>query len=544
MEIFEEHEEYHIIKKSIEEIATSLLSSINKKEYFKKLIEIGNIRENKLAILLDVLYTSALKTQDVNKIQLFFDLAGENKLINAKIEDLKMTTLLKEQKYKSLSISTTPYSPDIKILRNLDGNKEKYKYLNEFITKNDIVIDLLKIVGVGYEEFWDCKLRYRVLKGGRASKKSKTTALNFICRIMENPDSNLLVIRKTERTLKDSCFSDLQWAIQRLGVEHHWKYKMNPLQLIFKNTGQRILFKGLDKPEKLASISVHSGHLCWVWVEEAFEIKTEEAFNMINECIRGNVPDYLFKQITLTFNPWHEKHWLKKRFFGFNKDNILTMTTTFLTNEFLDKADLQMFKEMQETNPRRYAVAGLGEWGIDEGNIYDNYYEIALNIPALKENTDLVFANGLDFGFSKSYTAFVAVAVDFATKEIYVYDEYYVQEMTNDKVALALIEKGYQNEFIYCDYAEPRSIKDLKVNHLFGVKKAKNKDILHGIQYIQQFTLIISPTCTNFLYEIQNYRWSKKDDEVLNKPVKEYDHLMDALRYVMSSISLRNFKNI
>ena len=154
---------------------------------------------------------------------------------------------------------------------------------------------------------------------------------------------------------------------------------MNPLEITYKPTGQKIYFRGLDDPLKVTSITVNVGSLCWLWIEEAYEINKEYDFDMLDESIRGKVEDGLFKQITLTFNPWNEKHWLKKRFFDKKDDDILAMTTNYLCNEFLDKADLRVFEDMKTRNPRRYAVAGLGGWGIVEGLIFENWKEEAFD---------------------------------------------------------------------------------------------------------------------------------------------------------------------
>lgn len=172
-------------------------------------------------------------------------------------------------------------------------------------------IYLPDIVGKGYKTFWNFKGRYRVVKGSRASKKSKTAALWFIYNLMKYPGSNLLVVRKTYRTLKDSCFTDLQWACQRLKCSRFWEFKLSPLEATYKPTGQKILFRGLDDPLKVTSITVPVGSLCWGWIEEAYELTSEEDFSTLDESIRGELPDGLWKQWTITFNPWNEHHWLK-----------------------------------------------------------------------------------------------------------------------------------------------------------------------------------------------------------------------------------------
>ena len=158
-------------------------------------------------------------------------------------------------------------------------------------------------VGSGYNEFWKFKGRYRVVKGSRASKKSKTTALWYATFLNKKgfEKANLIVFRKTYRTLKDSCFTDLKWAFTRLGVIDDWVFTLSPLEATRKSTGQKILFRGLDDVLKITSVTVEKGHLCWAWIEEAYEIMNEDDFDMLDESIRGEVPKPLFKQWTITF---------------------------------------------------------------------------------------------------------------------------------------------------------------------------------------------------------------------------------------------------
>lgn len=266
-------------------------------------------------------------------------------------------------------------------------------------------IHLPDIVGKGYRTFWKFKGRYRVVKGSRASKKSKTAALWFITNMMKYPEANTLVVRKVFRTLKDSCFTELKWAIYRLGVQDFWDIKESPLEMTYRPTGQKIYFRGLDDPLKVTSITVEKGYLCWAWVEEAYEIGSEDDFNMLDESIRGAIPEEtgLFKQITLTLNPWNEHHWIKKRFFDADPDpDILAMTTNYLCNEWLDKADLKVFETMRLQNPRRYQVAGLGDWGIVDGLVYENWEEKAFDIDKIRQMASVKSAFGLDFGLNVS----------------------------------------------------------------------------------------------------------------------------------------------
>ncbi|MEZ7717784.1 PBSX family phage terminase large subunit [Leptotrichia wadei] len=401
-------------------------------------------------------------------------------------------------------------------------------------------IRLPDLVGKGYKDFWNFKGRYRVCKGSRGSKKSKTTALFFIYSMMKYPGANLLVVRKVYRTLKDSCFTDLKWAINILGVQDYWSVKESPLEIIYIPTGQKILFRGLDDPLKVTSITVETGNLCWAWIEEAYEINKEQDFNMLDESIRGTVEEPLYKQITLTFNPWNERHWLKKRFFDVEDENIMAKTTNYMCNEWLDDSDKKLFEDMKKNNPRRYQVAGLGNWGIVEGLVYENWEEKEFDVNEISKRKGVKSAFGLDFGYTNDPSAFFCGLIDVANKEIYVFDEIYKNAMKNRQIAEEIIRKGYGKEKIVADSQEPKSIDELYDLGLKGIRKSrKGRDsINNGVQYIQDYKIIIHPRCVNFITEISNYMWDKdKFDNPVNKPVDDFNHLMDAMRYALESYS-------
>ena len=398
------------------------------------------------------------------------------------------------------------------------------------------------VVGKGYGTFWRFKGRYRVCKGSRASKKSKTTALNNITRLMEYPQANLLCVRKTYRTLKDSCFTELKWAIHRLGVDAWWDIKESPLEMTYKPTGQKILFRGLDDPLKVTSITVEVGVLCWLWIEEAYEISSEADFDTLDESIRGEVLPGLFKQITLTFNPWNEHHWIKHRFFDAAPDpDILAMTTNYTCNEWLDAADKKVFETMKRNNPRRYRVAGLGDWGIVEGLVYENWEERLFSIDEVRKTPGIKSAFGLDFGYTNDPTALFCGLIDTSSKTLWVFDEIYKPGMSNEDIAAAVTEAGYAKERIRADSAEPKSIDRLYALGLAHIRRArKGKDsINNGIDFIQDYKIFIHPRCTNFLTEIGNYTWDTdtKTGKKLNRPIDDFNHLMDAMRYALEEYS-------
>lgn len=393
-------------------------------------------------------------------------------------------------------------------------------------------IRLSEVVGGGYDDFWNSKKRYRVLKGGKGSKKSATTALNLIYRLMKYPDSNILVVRAVMNTHKDSTFAQLKWAQEKLNVADMFKNTVSPLEMTYLPTGQKILFRGFDDVLKLASTTAPKGYLNFVWVEEAYEIDSLEDFEKLDLSVpRGSIPEPLFKQTTITFNPWNEKHWLKKRFFDSPAPDTDVYSTNYLINEFLDDTDRAVFERLRTEHPRRYAVSGLGEWGIAEGLVYENWQEGIIDTS--KGDWEAFF--GLDYGYTSDPTAFIAFKVNRATKQIYVFDEIYRRKMLNCDIAKAITEKGYAKERIRADAAEPKTNDDLR---RLGIRRimpsVKGKDsVINGIMGISEFFITVHPACKNTLAELSAYCWDKSGE---NTPQDKNNHLMDAMRYAFYDV--------
>lgn len=406
---------------------------------------------------------------------------------------------------------------------------------------NQVIVHLPSIVGKHYGEFWRFKGRYKAVKGSRASKKSSTQSLKVITEIIENPNVNWLVVRKVERTLRDSCYAQLKWAIHRLKVDNFFKCSTSPLEITYKPTGQKILFRGLDDPLKVTSITVEVGSLCRLWIEEAYEITSEDAFDRLDESIRGQLPKGMYHQVVLTFNPWSDRHWLKKRFFDEPSKNVLAMTTNYMCNEFLSEADLVLFEEMKK-NPRRYRTAGLGEWGIVEGLVYENWEERVFDVHEISIRPSVRSAFGMDFGYVNDPSTLFCGLVDTVAREIYVFDEMYEKGMSNEDISSKVSEMGYSKERIKADSAEPKSIAYLRKAGLTRIRAAKKgpDSIRAGISIIQDYKIIIHPRCVNFITEISNYTWDKdKFDNAINKPIDDFNHLMDAMRYAMEEFDGR-----
>lgn len=431
--------------------------------------------------------------------------------------------------------------------------------------------NIAEIVGGGYREFWNCKKMYRVLKGGRASKKSFTAALWYILRMMEyyhkyGLKPNLLVIRRFCNTHRDSTRAVLIKVIYRLGVQNEWQMQKSDMTLIYIPSGQKILFKGLDEPESLTSIQVEQGELCWAWWEEAYQCNSEEAFDKISKSLRA-VSAPLFKQHTLTFNPWSERIWIKNRFFDKSDEPKVAAlrerlhwvgTTTYLQNEFLTEDDNLEYELLKETNPRKYAIEGLGEWGIAEGLVYNNWEEVDLkqagwggqNAPDKSKRPSLSGMTvdkgytdyfGLDFGYSNSYYAFIAFKHKFGENKIYIYDEIYAKGWLDGQMASEIKARGYGYETIFADSSEPKSIDNLRslgLNIRPAKKNGGESGKNPGIQKLQEYQFLVHHECKNTINELYSYVWmeDKNTGKSTDKTVKEGDHLMDALRYASEKL--------
>lgn len=416
-------------------------------------------------------------------------------------------------------------------------------------------VHLPDIIGGSYGDFWRFRGRYRVVKGGRGSKKSTTAALWLIYNLMKYchcyaTRPHALVIRRYFNTHLGSTFNQLRWAIERLGVGHLWRATKSPLQLVYVPSGQCIYFRGLDDPQSITSIVAAEGHLCWVWWEEAFQVTDESSFDMVDLSIRGDLPEPLFKQHTLTMNPWSEKHWIKGRFFDVRSDNVLAVTKNYDCNEFLGADDLAIFEEIRVTNPRRYAIEGRGEWGISEGLVYENWEEREFDFDRIRRKSRYVShvkaVFGLDFGYSNDPTAFVACVIDSVSHELYIGYEIYRTGMLNSDIYRAIEGLGFSGEVIVADSAEPKSIQELKISGLSGIRAAKKgpDSVIAGIQLLQDYRIIVHPRCEHTIIELSNYCWSKDrlSGRLMNTPIDEYNHALDALRYATEGAHRRGFR--
>ncbi len=396
-------------------------------------------------------------------------------------------------------------------------------------------VSISKLIGQGYNAAWHTKKFYKVIKGSRGSKKSVTTQLELIYKMMKNPWMNVLRMRRFGNTLRDSVYVGLKSATNRLGVAHLWKFTVSPMERTYLPTGQKILFRGFDDALKLTSIQLEKGHITHLWLEEAYELESKDKLDTVVEGMRGELDDpNAYRQVILTFNPWSEKSWLKSEFFDKEDDDIFTLTTTYKINEFLDKQTIKRYEKLYETNPRRAKIVCDGEWGIAEGLVFEENWRVEVVDKSVVDEKGAHEIFGLDYGYTNDPTALFVGVINLETRKLYVMDEMYEKKLSNEQIAENIKIKGYQNKRIVADSAEPKSnnrLRTLGIRSLIGARKGKDS-VRNGIDFLQGFEIIIDPRCRNFIKEISNYAWDEdKYGNKVNVPIDDFNHLMDAMRY-------------
>lgn len=379
--------------------------------------------------------------------------------------------------------------------------------------------------------------RYIVMKGSAGSGKSVDTAYNYILRLMSDKGRNLVAMRKSDITNRDSTFAELTGAIYKMfgdKAERYWKINTSPLQLTCKANGNKVIFRGMNdekQREKLKSITFQKGKLTDVWLEEATEF-TQQDVEIIDDRLRGELPPGQFYQIRMTFNPVNKNHWIKKVFFDIPDPNVLTHHSTYLNNKFIDDAYRQRMERRKLVDPEGYQIYGLGEWGEIGGLILQNW-EVAEISQNLNDYDDI--AIGQDFGFNH---ANAILLLGWKDDNIYILDEIYLFGKDTSEIIQEAIKHAIPtNKTMWCDSAEPDRIQMWKKAGYYranGVDKGGSKGSVKAqIDWLKQRYIYIHPHCTNTIKEMQQWKW-KKDErtgEYLDEPVPVMDDAMAALRY-------------
>jgi phage terminase large subunit len=381
-----------------------------------------------------------------------------------------------------------------------------------------------------YWGFWRSTHRYQVLRGGRASGKSYTASLKLVYQLMRDSRNNGLVVRRFYNTLRDSCFQQVQTAIKRLGVEHLWDSSTSPLRHIYKPTGQCILYRGLDNPDSITSITVSSGFLSIIWFEEAYQID-KASYDKIDLSIRA-LPEDLPAQIMLTFNPW-SACWLKD-YWDRPSPNVFTLVTTYMDNPYLSEADNHLFEDLQQHHPRRFQIEGMGEWGRTEGLVYTDWETCPIDILALQKNPRIIECIGLDFGFSTDPTAAVRILLDPDVHILHICQSYSKHGRTNDDLVKDFTALSWNQKLFIADSASPKDIADLQRKGFQVHPAQKGPDsIAYGIRLLQSYHWKVDPKCGDVVSELSSYAYEtdRSTGALLARPEDDNNHCMDAIRY-------------
>lgn len=391
-----------------------------------------------------------------------------------------------------------------------------------------------------FKEFNRTKCRYRLAKGSAGSGKSVDIATDFILKLSDQryKGGNLLVVRQTETSHKDSTFAELLSAINRCGLASFWTYTLTPLALTCKATGNMIIFRGFSDMrarERVKSITFPNGKLTWIWCEEATELQ-EADVDILDDRLRGELDNpNLFYQITFSFNPISSSHWIKRKYWDYESDDIFKCQSTYLDNRFLDEKYHKRMMMRKEQDPEGYRIYGLGEWGELGGLILTNYVIEDLSTDFDRYNT-VLYAQ--DFGFNH---ANCILEIGFKDDEIYVLRELYVHEKDTDEIIQLANDMNLdKKKKMWCDSAEPDRIKMWQKAgyRAEGINKGGAKGSVNAqIDYLKQHRIHINGSCLNTIKEIQQWKWQKDKTtgKYIDTPVDFQDDAMACLRYCVES---------
>lgn len=385
-----------------------------------------------------------------------------------------------------------------------------------------------------FKEFNQTKCRYRLAKGSAGSGKSVDIAMDYILKLSDQKykGANLLVVRQTEASHKDSTFAELIGAINRMGLQAFWSYTTTPLSLTCKATGNGIIFRGFNDMrarDRVRSITFPQGKLTWIWCEEATELQ-ESDIDILDDRIRGALDNpNLYYQMTFSFNPVSAQHWIKRKYWDYASEDIYKCHSTYLDNRFIDEAYHKRMLMRKEQDPDGYKIYGLGEWGETGGLILHNYVIEAVE-QEFDRYDDILYSQ--DFGFNH---ANCILEVGFKDGEIYILRELYVFEKDTDEIIQLAESKGFdKRKIMYCDSAEPDRIKMWqKAGYRARAVVKGAGSVKAQIDYLKQHRIHIDGSCLNTIKEIQQWKWQKdsKSGQYIDEPVNVFDDAMAALRY-------------
>ncbi len=373
-----------------------------------------------------------------------------------------------------------------------------------------------------------------VLRGGRGSCKSSFVSIEVILGIMNDENANGAVIRKVGQYLRDSVFEQLLWAIEKLGVSHLWEAKVTTPELIFIPTGQKILFRGADKPKKLKSTKVAKGYIRYIWYEELDEFSGQDEIDTINQSLmRGGGVFSCF----YSFNPPREKnHWVNSMCDEPRKDRLVhksdyrDVPVNWLGPQFIAEAEY-----LRERNPARYENEYLGIASGTGAEIFPNV--TVREITDEEINGGERYCRGLDWGYGADPFVYVAMIYDKGARRLLIYHEFYRYGAKYDEIAQAIKEENLRNSTVIAESAEPRSNDELRARGLrIRAAKKGSGSVEFGIRWLQNLDeIVIDPVrCPNTRREFCGYSFLPDGHGGLRSEFPDKDnHSIDAVRYAL-----------
>lgn len=379
---------------------------------------------------------------------------------------------------------------------------------------------------------FDYSNRYNVYYGGRGSGKTRFVMTKLLLKGLKEKRM-ILLMRKTTANCKWSVWKELKEAVARFQLEKFFVFRETDYSAICTINGTMFKCTGLDDPEKIKGFSEISD----VLLEEATEFTPEDL-----DLIDGTVRSILYTlplQLYFCFNPVSKANFVYKRFgfdTGITPPNTFVLKTTYLDNPYLSSDYIERMEHMKLTNPTRWKIEALGDFVSLDKLVFQNYKVEEFNHADVKGQL-LV---GLDFGFINDISALTASILDEDNKKIYVFNEWGDTNKTNDEIAKIIVSLGFGKSVIVADCAEKKSIEEIKrlgVNRIVACSKGPDS-IVHGIQKLQQYEIIVHPRCDGLITEFENYSWQKdkQTGEYINKPIDSFNHYIDSLRYSIQTI--------
>ena len=396
-----------------------------------------------------------------------------------------------------------------------------------------------------YRPYLTDEHRYQLYFGGSSSGKSCFLATRAVLDALSG--RNVLVVRKVQRTLHASCWNEVLKAVRRLKAAGLFRVSRSDMSLTVARTGAQILFAGLDDVEKIKSITPQAGTLTDIWIEEATECSRDD-FKQLDKRLRG--PSPFKKRVTLSFNPTWKDHWIFREFFGgwaeagqapdpapgvrvtpgrsYADRRVSILRTTYRDNRFLTEDDRQALEE--ENSGYYHTVYTLGQWGMRGDAVFTDWRSADLKAEPPPEGLRVFY--GLDFGFGHDPCAAVRCLLDKRNRRIYVTGTFCEKGLVVWQLAERL--KAFAGRAkVTCDSADPRCIAELRSQGVLAVAARKGPDsLVHGIQWLQGYRIIVDRGCADLIRELSAYCWKEGSPP---QPRPGDDHLIDAMRYALES---------